>query len=137
MHAPPSPGLSVSGCHKPNRFFNGQSANISKSGAYVKVPMTAPLERGATVELNFPRTPTLAEQKGQFARIKRGTVVRIDREKRPGRRLHWCRRDLQLDQPNNNTPAPNLTKAEREGQRKSRKPVTPSVTGFHFIDDAS
>ncbi len=63
-----------------NRFFNGQSANISKSGAYVKVPMTAPLERGATVELNFPRTPTLAEQKGQFARIKRGTVVRIDRE---------------------------------------------------------
>ncbi len=63
-----------------NRFFNGQSANISKSGAYVKVPMTTPLDRGATVELNFPRTATLAEQKGQFARIKKGTIVRIDRE---------------------------------------------------------
>lgn len=63
-----------------NRFFNGQSANISKSGVYLKVPMTTPLDRGSTVELNFPRTETLAEQKGQFARIKKGTIVRIDRE---------------------------------------------------------
>jgi hypothetical protein len=31
------------------------------------------------VELNFPRTETLAKEKGQFARIKSGKVVRVDR----------------------------------------------------------
>jgi hypothetical protein len=31
------------------------------------------------VELNFPRTDALAEEKGQFARIKKGRVVRVDR----------------------------------------------------------
>lgn len=63
-----------------NRFFNGQSANISKTGVFLKVPMTTPLGPGSTVELNFPRTTKLAEQKGQYARIKRGRVVRVDRE---------------------------------------------------------
>lgn len=63
-----------------NRFFNGQSANISKTGVFLKVPMTTPLGPGHRVELNFPRTNKLAEQKGQYARIKRGRVVRIDRD---------------------------------------------------------
>jgi hypothetical protein len=31
------------------------------------------------VELNFPRTETLAKEKGQFARIKTGKIVRVDR----------------------------------------------------------
>lgn len=61
------------------RFFNGHSANISKTGAFVCVPMTTPARRGSIVELNFPRTETLAAEKGQFARIKRGRVVRVDR----------------------------------------------------------
>jgi hypothetical protein len=61
------------------RFFNGQTANVSKTGAFVSVPMTTPARRGSIVELNFPRTETLAQQKGQFARIKRGRVVRVDR----------------------------------------------------------
>ncbi len=65
---------------KANRFFNGKSSNISKTGVLVKMPMTTPLGPGSTVELNFPRTSTLAEQKGQFARIKRGKVVRVDRD---------------------------------------------------------
>lgn len=63
-----------------NRFFNGRSSNVSKTGVFVKVPMTAPIRMGNTVEINFPRTEPLAKQKGQFARIKNGKVVRVDRE---------------------------------------------------------
>jgi len=62
-----------------NRFFNGQSCNISKTGVFVIMPMTTPLREDHTVEINFPRTATLAEQKGQFARIKGGKVVRVER----------------------------------------------------------
>jgi hypothetical protein len=62
-----------------NRFFNGKSCNISKSGALINLPMTAPVRNGHVVELNFPRTPALAKQKGQFARIKTARVVRVDR----------------------------------------------------------
>jgi len=63
-----------------NRFFYGRSANISKGGAFLSVPMTTPVRPGSLVELNFPRTVTLAKEKGQFARIKRGKVVRVERQ---------------------------------------------------------
>ncbi len=63
-----------------NRFFNGKSCNVSKTGVFVKLPMTAPLRPGSTVELNFPRSTELATEKGQYARIKRGKVVRVDRQ---------------------------------------------------------
>ena len=63
-----------------NRFFNGRSANISKGGVFVKLPMTAPVRAGQTVEINFPRTETLAKEKGQFARIKQGRILRIERQ---------------------------------------------------------
>lgn len=63
-----------------SRFFNGKSVNISKGGVYLSMPMTTPVRAGHTVEINFPRTASLAKQKGQFARIKTGKVVRVDRE---------------------------------------------------------
>lgn len=63
-----------------NRFFNGRSCNVSKSGVFVKLPLTAPVRPGHIVEINFPRTTSLAEEKGQFARIKKGKVVRIERK---------------------------------------------------------
>ena len=63
-----------------NRFFNGRSANISKTGVFITVPMTMPVRLGHVVEINFPRTVTLAKEKGQFARIKSGRVVRVDRQ---------------------------------------------------------
>lgn len=63
-----------------NRFFNGHSSNISKAGVFVKLPMTTPVQMGHVVELNFPRTVPLAKKKGQFARIKSGKVVRVDRQ---------------------------------------------------------
>ena len=44
------------------------------------VPMTTPIRTGHVVEVNFPRTETLAKEKGSFARIKSGKVVRIERE---------------------------------------------------------
>ena len=62
-----------------NRFFNGRSSNISKTGVFVTLPMTTPIRAGHTIELNFPRTPVLARQKGGFARIKKGKVVRVER----------------------------------------------------------
>ncbi|MCK4752818.1 MAG: PilZ domain-containing protein [Planctomycetes bacterium] len=62
-----------------NRFFHGRSSNISKTGAFLSVPMTMPVRAGHTVEINFPRTLELAEEKGGFARIKSGRVVRVER----------------------------------------------------------
>jgi len=62
-----------------NRFFNGQSLNISRTGVFLSVSVTTPVHAGNMVELNFPRTVTLAKQKGGFARIKTGKVVRVER----------------------------------------------------------
>lgn len=63
-----------------NRFFNGRSSNISRTGVFITVPMTTPIRPGSTVEVNFPRTEVLAKEKGQFARIKSGKVVRVERQ---------------------------------------------------------
>lgn len=63
-----------------NRFFNGKSINISKGGVLIHTPMTTPVQPGHVVELNFPRTKTLAKNRGQFARIKSGRVVRVNRK---------------------------------------------------------
>ena len=63
-----------------NRFFNGRSANISKTGVFLMVPATMPVRTGHIVEVNFPRTKTLAKRKGRFARIKMGKVVRVERK---------------------------------------------------------
>lgn len=62
-----------------NRFFNGRSSNISKAGVFVTIPMTAPVHENHVIEINFPRTSTLAKEKGQFARIKTGKIVRVER----------------------------------------------------------
>ena len=62
-----------------NRFFNGRSSNVSKTGVFLIVPMTMPIREGHLVEINFPRTSALAGKKGQYARIKRGKVVRVER----------------------------------------------------------
>ena len=62
-----------------NRFFNGRSCNVSKTGVFITVPVTTPVRAGSIVEINFPRTTTLAKQKGTFARIKSGKVVRVER----------------------------------------------------------
>ena len=64
-----------------HRFFNGRSSNISKTGVFITMPVTAPVKAGNTVELNFPRTEQLAKEKGSFARIKSGRIVRVDRDK--------------------------------------------------------
>lgn len=63
-----------------NRFILGRSCNVSKTGVFVTLPATAPIRTGHHVELNFPRTETLAKEKGQFARIKSGKIVRVDRK---------------------------------------------------------
>lgn len=62
-----------------NRFFTGRSINVSRGGAFITVPMTTPVRPGHEVEVNFPRTMSLARQKGQYARIKIGKVVRVER----------------------------------------------------------
>jgi hypothetical protein len=64
-----------------NRFFNGKSQNVSKGGAYITLPMTAPIRQGQEIEVNFPRTSSLAKQKGQYARIKSGRILRVERDK--------------------------------------------------------
>ena len=63
-----------------NRFFNAHSLNISKGGALLSAPMSTPVRAGHVVEINFPRTTALAKEKGQFARIKNGKVIRVNRK---------------------------------------------------------
>ena len=63
-----------------NRFFNGKTINVAKGGVLLSMPMTAPIRPGHVVEINFPRTMNLAKKKGQFARIKSGKVLRVERE---------------------------------------------------------
>jgi hypothetical protein len=63
-----------------HRFFNARSSNISKTGVFLTMPVTAPVKTGNTIELNFPRTEQLAKEKGAYARIKSGKIVRIVRE---------------------------------------------------------
>ena len=63
-----------------NRFFNGKSVNVSKGGAYLSVPMTTPVREGHELEVNFPRTSSLAKEKGQYARIRTGKVLRVERK---------------------------------------------------------
>ena len=62
-----------------NRFFTGKSINVSKGGAYISLPITAPVRPGHEIEVNFPRTMSLARQKGQYARIKTAKVIRVER----------------------------------------------------------
>ena len=62
-----------------NRFFNGRSSNISKTGVLLSVSVATPVREGHIVEINFPRTMSLAKQKGGFSRIKCGKVVRVER----------------------------------------------------------
>jgi hypothetical protein len=63
-----------------NRFFNGKTINVAKGGVLLSMPMTTPIRPGHVVEINFPRTMILAKKKGQFARIKSGTVMRVQRD---------------------------------------------------------
>jgi hypothetical protein len=62
------------------RFFYGRSANISKTGVFVRLPVTTPVRAGQEIEINFPRTAALAKEKGRFARIKSGKVLRVERQ---------------------------------------------------------
>lgn len=64
---------------KASRFFNGHSVNVSRNGALVRLPLKTPIRQGQELEINFPRSETLAEDKGMAARIKTARVVRIDR----------------------------------------------------------
>lgn len=63
-----------------NRFFNGKTINVAKGGVLLSMPMATPIRPGNIVEINFPRSMSLAKKKGQFARIKAGRVLRVDRE---------------------------------------------------------
>ena len=62
-----------------NRFFNGQSSNISRKGVFISIPITTPVREGHIIEINFPRTENLAKKKGTFARIKTGKIIRVER----------------------------------------------------------
>ena len=65
-------------------FINGRSVDVSQSGAKVSLPIAAPIRPGQVVELNFPRTSTLAKVAGCFSRIKTALVVPRGRRLCPG-----------------------------------------------------
>ncbi len=59
-------------------FINGRSVDVSQGGAKVSLPLAVPIRRGQVIELNFPRTTTLAKMAGRFSRIKTALVVRVE-----------------------------------------------------------
>jgi hypothetical protein len=62
-----------------NRFFNARTSNISSGGLLAKMPITTPVKTGSIVEINLPRTESLAKEKGGYARIRTAKVVRVER----------------------------------------------------------
>lgn len=64
-----------------NRFFNAHTANISSGGLLAKMPVTTPVKEGNIVEVNLPRTHSLAKEKGRYARVMTGKVVRVERSR--------------------------------------------------------
>lgn len=61
-------------------FFNGRIINVSRGGIYISVPIITLVIVGEQVEINFPRTAVLAKRKGQYARLKSGKVLRVERK---------------------------------------------------------
>jgi len=61
-------------------FVNGRSVDVSRGGARIRLPFRVPVRSGQVVELNFPRTATLAKVAGRFSRIKTARVLRVESE---------------------------------------------------------
>ncbi len=59
-------------------FLNGRSVDVSRGGARVDLPTAVPIKPGQTIEVNFPRTATLAKLAGSYSRIKSARVVRVE-----------------------------------------------------------
>jgi c-di-GMP-binding flagellar brake protein YcgR len=62
------------------QFLNARSVDVSRGGAKIRLDDNAPVTVGQTLELNFPRTATLAKVAGCFSRIKTARVVRVEPE---------------------------------------------------------
>jgi len=60
------------------RFFSGTSANISRTGALLYMPLTAPINLNEKVEVNFP-SPQLPESDRYPAKTFSAKVVRVNR----------------------------------------------------------
>ncbi len=58
------------------QFYNGRSVNISASGVLVKMPLTVPIRKDDSVEINFPAPDETAEDQGRVFSAK---AVRINR----------------------------------------------------------
>ncbi len=57
------------------QFYNGRSSDISATGALIKLPLTAPISKNDSVEVNFP-APDDSEQESKVFTAK---VVRVNR----------------------------------------------------------
>ncbi len=57
------------------QFYNGRSANISATGALIKLPLTAPIRQDDSVEVNFPAPDDSIEESKVFT----ARVVRVNR----------------------------------------------------------
>jgi hypothetical protein len=66
-------------------FVNGRSVDVSQSGAKVSLPLAVPIRAGQVLELNFPRTTTLAKMAGCYSRIKTALVVRVEGDASPAK----------------------------------------------------
>ncbi|MCG3178842.1 MAG: hypothetical protein BIFFINMI_01172 [Phycisphaerae bacterium] len=71
-------------CPHLSMFINARSVDVSRSGAMINLPYLAPIRPGQVVELNFPRTATLAKVAGCFSRIKTARVIRVQPQQQVG-----------------------------------------------------
>jgi len=58
------------------QFYNGRSVDISSTGALVKMPLTVPIRKDDSVEINFPPPDDTLEDEGRVFSAK---VVRVNR----------------------------------------------------------
>ena len=63
-----------------NRFSRPERQRQQGRRLHFRPDRPPPSGPGHEVEINFPRTTSLARQKGQYARIKSGKVLRVERK---------------------------------------------------------
>lgn len=65
--------------HEPTqKFYTGQSVNISSTGALIQLPLTAPIRFAETIDVNFP-SPDGLDSDRYPAKVFAGQVVRVNR----------------------------------------------------------
>ncbi len=60
-------------------FYNGESVNISATGALIKLPLTVPLRISDSVTVKFPESEDPGRENSTPEKVFSATIVRVNR----------------------------------------------------------